>query len=275
MGLQRDRVVRTAIGFTEWTGTPVRAVAGAGLRAGQAAWTGLVPRPAQRPFVALLDAAQRRGSRDITRLRAAAAEAALATLDDVLAGPLADEVAERIVAHRILERVTAHLLRHETLERMLVLADERHVGARAGDALLDRHAADRAVAYLLAHPAFERLLAETLACEAFERRFTALLDDPVLDRLMAQTLASRFAHEATDRLLTSDELQQIVGEIARSDDVRAALQDQSAGLATEVADDLRDRTMDLDEVLERGARRLLRRRRRSSPVVAVDDGARR
>jgi hypothetical protein len=225
-----DRPLRAVIGVTTFTATPARVVATGAARAGGAAWRGLVPRPARRPFVALLDAAERRGSRDTMRLRAAAADAAgalldssagrdavrrmgastlvLEALDEAFAGPLADELAERLVTYEILERVTARLLEGETLER-----------------------------------------------------------------LVGGTLGSAFTQSATDQLLASDELRRIVAQVARSEDVRAALQDQSLGLATEVAGGVRERTVGVDETLERSARRLLRRRRRSAPVIDVDDEA--
>jgi hypothetical protein len=125
MGLLRDRPgSRAAIGLIRLTATPVRGVAGVGARASGMAWRGAVRRLGASTLV-----------RD--------------ALDEALAGPLADELAERLAAHRVLERVTARLLEGETLERLLVLADERRVGIRAGDALLERQGAERVVAYLL------------------------------------------------------------------------------------------------------------------------------
>jgi hypothetical protein len=53
----------------------------------------------------------------------------------------------------------------------------------------------------------------------------------------------------------------VVGRIAESDEVRAALQEQSRGLAEDVGDQLRSRTEAADDAAERAVRRLLRRRR--------------
>jgi hypothetical protein len=63
-----------------------------------------------------------------------------------------------------------------------------------------------------------------------------------------------------NRALYSKELDRVVSHIAESDQVRTALTQQSAGLADEVADQLRARTIAADDMLERFARALLRRR---------------
>jgi hypothetical protein len=88
-----------------------------------------------------------------------------------------------------------------------------------------------------------------------------LLDSPSLERVLERVLDSRLADEMTDRVLASDELQRVVSHIAQSDEVRTALTQQSAGLANEVADQVRSRTVAADDVAERFARRILRRRR--------------
>ena len=262
-----ERVLDVALGAAAATGAPVQSVAQAGVRTAAALWNGTVPRRARQPVESVVAAVEHRGVRGRARLAATADQA----LDALLTGSLAGAATRRLVAHRVPERVTGCLLEGETLERVLVIADERRAGIRAGDALLDRQAADRLVAYLLEHPALERLLARTLAGEEFERRLAALLDDPALERLVARTLESRFAHHVTTEILASDELRQVLDHVVRSDEVRAGLQSQSAGLATEVADEVRQRSMDADDTLERTARRLLRRRRVQAPTTEVSD----
>jgi hypothetical protein len=93
----------------------------------------------------------------------------------------------------------------------------------------------------------------------------------VLERLLARVLDSRFADSATDQVLASEELRRIVAHVAASEEVRTALQAQSAGLATEVAGEVRDRTNTIDDALERSVRRLLRRRPRAAPVAEIVD----
>ena len=72
-----------------------------------------------------------------------------------------------------------------------------------------------------------------------------------------------------DRLRASDELSRTVESIATSHAVRSALQSQSTGMAREVAEGVRTRTADVDNALERTARRLLRRPRRPDTGATV------
>jgi hypothetical protein len=239
--LRFERAVHAAIGVADTAARPARAVTSAGARAGITAWDSLVPRRAQRSVESLMQAAERRGAQDTARLRATAGEAVDAlldshvsraavrrlaastlvqeALDEVFAGPLPEDVGQRLVTHRVLERVAGPLV--------------------TGDEL--------------------------------EQRLAALLDDPALERIMARALDSRFAESLTDQILASDELRRIVAHIARSEDVRVALQAQSVGLADEVAGEVRERTMGVDDAMERTARRLLRRRAVANPVVEVAD----
>lgn len=54
-------------------------------------------------------------------------------------------------------------------------------------------------------------------------------------------------------------MQRIVEHIANSPEVRAAIAQQSLGLADAVGDQVREKSVTADDVLERFARRLLRR----------------
>jgi hypothetical protein len=223
---QIERALTAGIGLADAAARPGRTVAVQGLRGSRRAWGVLVPGPAQRSFAALMTGAERRGAEDLARLRAAAADAVDAlldsgasratvrrlaastlvreALDEALAGPLPEDVAERLAAHRVLERMANPLL-----------------------------SAD--------------------------------------DELVARALGSRFAHEVTDQLLASDEFRQILAHVAGSEDLRVALQAQSAGLADEVAEVVQERTMHVDDALERRARGFLRRRSAPDPVVELPD----
>jgi hypothetical protein len=57
--------------------------------------------------------------------------------------------------------------------------------------------------------------------------------------------------QATDRALRGPELQRVIEHVAASDEVRAALTQQSTTLAAEMAQGLRTRAERLDEVAER------------------------
>ena len=63
-----------------------------------------------------------------------------------------------------------------------------------------------------------------------------------------------------------------MAHVARSEEVRDALQSQTYGLVDDVGDQVRDRTAHVDDRMEGVARRLLRRRARTSPLVDFDDG---
>jgi hypothetical protein len=106
------------------------------------------------------------------------------------------------------------------------------------DRLIEARVADRVVDRVLASPGTERLVARTL-------------ERPEVERLLADVLDSA----AVDRVVTS-----VLERVADSPDVRRAVAQQSAGLADEVAEQVRTRAAVGDDAAERLARRLLRRR---------------
>jgi hypothetical protein len=242
-------VWRVGLGATIALARPARAAAGLGVRVAAAGWQSRVLWPVRYPVGALLGAAEESGLRDEARL-----------LEE-----------GRRASAELLERVVAELLDGDTLERVITVAAERQVGMRATDALLAGDGAERLATYLLEQPALDALVARVIGSEAFDARLAALLDDPALERVVARTLASRFADAATEQVLASDELRRVVAHVAASDEVRQALSAQSAGLATDMADEIRDRTTTADDVLERGVRRILRRRPRSAPTTEIAD----
>ena len=67
------------------------------------------------------------------------------------------------------------------------------------------------------------------------------------------------------RLLQTEQLWVLVEEIARSEAVADAINRQSLGFADQVADEVRERSGDVDAWLERAARRVTRRRRAEPP----------
>jgi hypothetical protein len=242
-------LLRVGLGATVALARPARAAAGVGLRVAAVGWQSRALWPVRYPLGALLAAAEQSGLRDEARLL---------------------EEGRRASAD-LIERIVAELLDGETLERLIAIAGEHRVGIRAADALLAGDGAERLVAHLVDQPALDTLVARVIGSEAFDARVVALLDDPALERLLARALASRFADAATEQVLASDELRRVVAHVAASDEVRQALSAQSAGLATDVADEIRDRTTTADDVLERGVRRILRRRPRGAPTTEIAD----
>ncbi|MGZ4270878.1 MAG: hypothetical protein ACXVFN_07980 [Solirubrobacteraceae bacterium] len=241
--------LRVGLGIAAAATDSGRAVAGAGLRVAAFGWRRAVVAPVRRPVGAVLRAADQRGARDEPRVVAEVRR----TSSDVLA------------------RVVDYVLEGDTLERLVALSADRDAGIRVADAILAGEGAERLVSHVLEQPALDELIARAIGSEAFERRLAALLDDPALERLLARALASRFADTATEQVLASEELHRVVAHIAASEEVRAALQSQSMGMATEVAGEVRGRTATADDKLEHGVRRLLRRSPRSAPVTEVAD----
>ena len=86
-------------------------------------------------------------------------------------------------------------------------------------------------------------------------------ESPELERLLVRVLDSRLAVELTDRVMGSPEMEQLIGHIASSPELRAAMAAQSAGLADEMVAGVRERTASMDDVAERTVRGWLRRPR--------------
>lgn len=114
------------------------------------------------------------------------------------------------------------------------------------DRLLTTGAIDRAVTVVINHPATEALV-------------VAALEDPGVDRLFGRVLDSRLVVELTGRLLESEEMQLVLSHVMGSPELRTALGQQTAGLAGDVADGVRARTVVADDRAERIARSLFRR----------------
>jgi hypothetical protein len=145
-------------------------------------------------------------------------------LDEVLTSPEVERAADRVIAGRLPDAIVRSLLEHQVVER---LAAE----------LVAEIEIDAAVDAALEHETTQQLVA-------------AIIASPGLDRLLVQ---------ATDRALRGPELQRVIEHVSPSPEVRAALQQQSASLAGEMAEGLRTRAENLDDVAERTVRGWLRR----------------
>ena len=154
--------------------------------------------------------------------------------DQVAASPLPAHVVDEVLSDSVVEPVAARLIESPELDRVL-------------DRILESPALDELVAKLLESPATDRLVADAL-------------ESPGLERLIVRVLESRLVDELTDRVLASEELQRVITHIAGSPAVRTAITENSAGLANELADQVRSRTVVADDRVERAARRLVRRR---------------
>jgi hypothetical protein len=99
----------------------------------------------------------------------------------------------------------------------------------------------------------EHRLVERLAHELIEQgTLTAVIDDAMEAGLAAQV---------ADRVLESPEMERVISYIASSPDLRAAMAEQTAGLADEMVSGVRTRAQSMDDLAERTVRGWLRRPR--------------
>jgi hypothetical protein len=138
------------------------------------------------------------------------------------------------------------LIESDAVEHVLVAAEAADAPQRILDQLLSAGVADAIAERVVAGPELERIV-------------VAAIDTPAARGLVAHVMTSGVVDEVVTRLLESEELWILVDEIARSPSVTEAIGHQSAGLAEEVADVVRDRSRGADARLERavcsGARR--------------------
>jgi hypothetical protein len=177
-----------------------------------------------------------------------------------------DATFDVVLSEQLIERTTDRLLAEGVVER---------VAERVVDRLLSQGVAERIAERVLAGPELDRILdlsvdegrveaivARALESPSADRLVEQIVDSPGFERLVLSIGRSEVFDRLLDRALYSEELDRVVSHIAESDEVRAALTQQSAGLADEVAFQIRARTMAADELLERFARSLVHRRPR-------------
>jgi hypothetical protein len=116
------------------------------------------------------------------------------------------------------------------------------------------------------HRVIERIADELIAngtvTALFDQALQAGLAEQIADRLLApDVLDSPVLLEITDRVMASDEMQRVITHIASSPELRAAIAEQTTGLADEMVAGVRQRTVTMDDVAERTVRGWLRRPR--------------
>ncbi len=123
-----------------------------------------------------------------------------------------------------------------------------------------REAASPFVTRLAAWLAEEQLM-ELAVVELIARGTAARVADQIVRAAVdGEVVNVELVDEVTDRVLASDELQRLIERVVRSPELRAALSQQSVGLASDVAEGMRVRTSKADAVAQRLARRLSFRR---------------
>src|SRR5262249_20608529 len=112
----------------------------------------------------------------------------------------------------------------------------------------------------LADRAFASDLPEQLARSiaehhVLERVAAELAESGALDSAVEKALASPRTKETVDRLVNSPEFKQALKDVVSSPEVRKAIAEQSAGLAEDLAGDIRRRSVELDGSIEARVRR--------------------
>ncbi|MDX6635225.1 MAG: hypothetical protein QOF06_1428 [Solirubrobacterales bacterium] len=133
------------------------------------------------------------------------------------------------------------------------------VGAEAVDRVLASELASRTLGKVLEGPLVEAVARDVVRYGVLERLADSVLDSPAAERVLVRVLDSKLLDEAVRRLLEGDELWLVVDEVAQSPAVTEAITRQSVGFADQVAGGVRGRSRNADAWLERAARHALRR----------------
>jgi hypothetical protein len=150
-----------------------------------------------------------------------------------------------------------------TVDRLLA----SRIAEEVVDAILTSGLVERAVDQAFADGIAEAVADRLLEGPELERIADRVVDSPATERVVGRVMESQLVDDAVARLLDSDELWVMVDEIAKSEAVTEAIGRQSIGFADQVAGVVRDRSARADERLERIARRLLRRRQRDGEAT--------
>ena len=124
-------------------------------------------------------------------------------------------------------------------------------------------ATEEAIVRAVESPAVERALVRVLQGPAVEEAMKGALDSPAVERALVDALDSELVDTVWQRLLASDEAQELVERIAEAPEIRAAVAAQSMGLLEDIARQIRRMARRMDDAVERVARRLVMRERRT------------
>lgn len=209
-----------------------------------------------------------------------AGELVLRTVDVALRSPVTSEALERIlgsdltrvtIADAVRGPVIEALLGEDVLEEILNRMEDGRAPERVADWVLADGMAEQIAARVVEGPELGRILDVALSSEQMQETIASALDSPAMQRIAAQAIDSRVVDEVVRALLASEELWFVVAEIAESPQVTAALSRQTAGVADQITDEVRERSRGADDWVERTARRLLRRS--SAPAPGAPGGA--
>jgi uncharacterized RDD family membrane protein YckC len=121
----------------------------------------------------------------------------------------------------------------------------------AVDAALQSPETARAIDRALAGPLPEQIARSALEHHVLERLVAELARTGELERLLTSALGSSRTRALADQLIASDEMGHVLGAVAGSPEVRAALARQTTGFADDVLDGLRGQARRLDDRADR------------------------
>jgi hypothetical protein len=125
----------------------------------------------------------------------------------------------------------------------------------------------RTVERVLASAEFEGFLSGALDNQRVQLAIKRALESEGAKQLVATFFDSGLFDEVADRLLASPALWRLIDEIADSPAVTAAITQQSLGFADQIGDEVRTRSRNADDWLDRAAQRLKRKRRQADPPL--------
>jgi uncharacterized RDD family membrane protein YckC len=163
------------------------------------------------------------------------------------------------------DRTPARRPRERSLPARLLGTSARgaqRVGAATGINSAVEFAAEETIVRAIESEAVEHALARVLEGPALEQAVARALESPAVERALTEAIDSEMIDRVWQRLLASDEAQQLVEWIAEAPEVRSALASQGIGFGEDVGMQASRATRRLDGLAELVARRLLFRRRR-------------
>lgn len=118
----------------------------------------------------------------------------------------------------------------------------------------------RAVERVLESPELDRMMTAAINSETAQDAINRLLESDAAQQLVASLFDAGLFDQLVDRLLASEALWRLIDEIAVSPAVTEAITQQGLGFADQFGEQVRTRSRDADDWLERAARLLVRRR---------------
>jgi uncharacterized RDD family membrane protein YckC len=129
----------------------------------------------------------------------------------------------------------------------------RQLSEAIADLLVRHHFVERVARQMLATADLESAAVAALEDKRTEQIVKRVLASPAFERMLVEALESQVAADMTERLLSSPETERALERVLTSPAVRAALTQQTASLADEMAGALRSRTRRLDDAAARTA----------------------